>query len=51
MLYLIFNDCWIFSFSFLLKNGNKLLARVTAKMKEKSENVDEDICYKKVSHF
>ncbi|GBM29824.1 Diacylglycerol kinase delta [Araneus ventricosus] len=37
----------ISSLNFLLKNGNKLLARVTAKMKEKSGNVDEDICYKK----
>ncbi|KAG8197143.1 hypothetical protein JTE90_011305 [Oedothorax gibbosus] len=37
----------ISSINFLLKNGNKLLARVTAKMKEKSGNVDEDICYKK----
>ncbi|GIY85956.1 hypothetical protein CDAR_559931 [Caerostris darwini] len=37
----------ISSLNFLLKNGNKLLARVTAKMKEKSGNVDEDICHKK----
>ncbi|GFY52065.1 diacylglycerol kinase delta [Trichonephila inaurata madagascariensis] len=37
----------ISSLNFLLKNGNKLLARVTAKMKEKSGSVDEDICYKK----